>query len=68
MPLREVLSQKVRLNQLDTSRVTLLFECRDRYVVSMPLGQALSRPAFIVDQDLDTPPGKQWVPIYKGDE
>ncbi len=66
--LKKVLTENLDLAGVDTSNTKLFFECEDKYIVTMRLGQALHHKGYITYKDVDAPKEKRFMPAYKGDE
>lgn len=66
--LKHILEENLDLKGVDTTNTRLIFECEDKYVVTMRLGQALHHKGFVALKDTETPQGKRYMPAYKGDD
>lgn len=65
VPLKKILKTSLEVDHMDKEGILLIFDCKDRYLVSMPLEKALSRPAYVVYRDLDAPDSEDWLPYEK---
>ncbi len=66
--LKNLLMENLDLQNVDTTQTKLFFECDDKYIVTMRLGQALHHKGYLVFKDVEAPQGKRFMPAYKGDE
>jgi cytochrome c2 len=63
--LQELLNSYPKIKGLDAASYQIVFECEDGYKPVMPLGQFLSKKAFIAISDIDAPKGQLWSKIIK---
>lgn len=63
--LQELLNLYPEIKSLNATNYQIVFECEDGYKPVMPLGQFLSKKAFIAISDIDAPKGELWSKIIK---
>lgn len=60
LPLAPILEQLIRETELDTAATEVFFVCKDGYIPSMPLPEALRAGGYLAFHDLEAPASKLW--------